>query len=185
MARSKKLIALVVFMIVLIAAYFLISDWAEDEIFEPVEYSYMTTYTADQVVSLEWDYNGAVYHVDKVDGTWVAAGSESLELDQEELESLAKVISQITCTSTITDVDDYEQYGLDSYTASIRAGLEDGSVYEIITGDYNKVAKQYYAMIGGKPEVYLTDAYYIDNFECTVEDLVFVEETETSDSAEA
>ena len=52
----------------------------------------------------------------------------------------------------------------------------------MLTGDYSSVAGQYYAKIDGQVGIYLVEGTYTESFQCTPEDLEYIEETSEEES---
>lgn len=195
MGRTKKLLVLLLILALFMGLYVAISRWAVEEEEDSgiqSELISILSFEPEDVISLYWEYDGEdgreSYRLEKEDETWIWPEDKDLELDQEAIEQMLYNISSLSATSQIETEDDpdLEQYGLeeDPYSVIRLEFSEESEIPEItlLTGDYSSVAGQYYAKIDGQVGIYLVEGTYTESFQCTPEDLEYIEETSEEES---
>ena len=176
MARSKKMVLMLICLVVLIGAYFGVTAWAEKSAADDNRTYTVTDVDPAEIVQLDWSYEGTEYVLSKIDGVWVDPYNEDFAVDQDAADAMAAAVSSIEASVVIDDAVSTTDYGFYEDTEGIRFELADGSAKTILTGSYNEVALDYYAMIQGSEEIYVVTGSYLDSFEVTMDDLA--EETE-------
>lgn len=189
MSRTKKLIILCICAAALAGAYFGISKWSEKVAEEDETAFYMTDINPEDITAISWEYYGEKYRLTieaDEDGNekWVNADDADFEVNQDYAESMASIVCNISASRILKNTEDYSQYGLYEDENGIKIEMSDGTVYEILTGDYNDVSYEYYAMLKGETDVFMVDGTYLDSFDCTMDDLKASDETEEDDDVE-
>ena len=183
MTRNKKMIILLTALVILVGAYFGITAWAERAAqSDDGKTYYMTDFDTESVVQLDWWYDGEYYVLSKIDGQWVDPYNEDFMVDQAAAEAMASAVSNIQSRMIIDDAADYTQYGFYDDSEGIRVELADGSTSIILTGNYNEVALDYYAMVKGENDIHVVSGMYLDSFEVTMADLEAAEDGETEET---
>ncbi|MBQ6900590.1 MAG: DUF4340 domain-containing protein [Firmicutes bacterium] len=181
MSRSKKMILLIICLAVLIGAYFGVTAWAEKSVADDNKTYTVTDVDPAEIVQLDWSYEGNEYVLSKIDGVWVDPYNEDFEVNQDAAEAMAAAVSSIEASVVIDDAVSTSDYGFYEDTEGIRFEMADGSAKTILTGSYNEVALDYYAMIQGGEEIYVVTGSYLDSFEVTMDELAAPEESETEE----
>lgn len=176
MTRSRKMIVLVLCIVALVVVYIAIDAWSQKAAEKEENAFYMTAFDPDEITALSWEYSGESFRLEKSsdeDGNqlWINADDEDFNVDQESAAAMVYIVSEIPASRILKNTDDYSQYGLYENQAGIVIETEDGSAYEILTGDYNDVSYEYYAMVKGEKDVFMVEGTYLDSFECTMEDM--------------
>ncbi len=129
MSRGKKMIALLGVLIVLCVATFAVSRMdLNAEVVEETPSVSAYSIGSDAVVSaLSWTYNDETLTFCYADETWSYADDESFPLDSTALESMISVLSDVTASRTLEDVEDLSEYGLDAPQASVTVTTDDGT----------------------------------------------------------
>lgn len=190
MTRTKKILILCVCALVLTGAYFGITKWSEKVTKEDENAFYMTDINSEDITAISWEYNGEVYRLEiesDEDGNekWVNADDSDFEVNQDYAKSMANIICNIAASRIIKNTEDYSQYGLYEDETGIKIQMSDGSEFEILTGNYNEVSYEYYAMLKGEKDVFMVEGTYMDSFECTMEDLKAAEEEDYAEDDSA
>lgn len=191
MTRIKKLMILSICAVLLAGTYFGISKWSEKVAEEDQSAFYMTDIKTEEITALSWVYNGESCRLeietdDDGNEKWVNAYDADFEVNQDYAESMASIVCNISASRILKNTEDYSQYGLYEDENGIKVETSDGGSIEIMTGDYNDVSYEYYAMIKGEKDVFMVDGTYLDSFECSMEDMRTAEEAdeETEDVEE-
>lgn len=183
MTRTKKLMILSICAVVLAGAYFGISKWSEKVAEEDESAFYMTDIKPEDIKAMSWVYNGESCRLEietDEDGNekWVNADDTDFEVNQDYAESMASIVCNISASRILKNTEDYSQYGLYEDDNGIKIETADGGSIEILTGDYNDVSCEYYAMIKGEKDVFMVDGTYMDSFECSMEDMRVAEDAD-------
>lgn len=115
--------------------------------------------------------------------TWYLASDKSLNLDQTSVKSMLADVEKMTSDKQITNVTDFDQYGLDHPSLTIVVTTSDGTDNTIRIGDYNESAGMYYVRINDDTEVYLIDSTLNTAFNIDSSTLVSTDSSDSSDSA--
>lgn len=188
-SRSKKLLALAGCLIIVCGAYVLVSKAvakAEDNSDSDDQIPFVTA-DADDIRKLTWTYEDETCTLVKKDDTWYLENDGTLDVEQSIPQSMMSVLSGLTAYRKISDVSDFSQYGLDDDAVDVsRISFEtsDGTVTEILTGDYNEVSSWYYSMVAGSSDVYMTDGSYLEYFNYGAADLEVAEDDDSSEAEE-
>lgn len=123
----------------------------------------------DAVQSLSWDYNGQTFSFHR-DGAWSCDSDAAFPVDEQKITSLLTQFEQFGAVFTISDVQDYAQYGLSDPLCTISIGTSDTS-YEISLGDYSSMDSLRYISFGDG-NVYLAAKDPLDEFDLSLRDLI-------------
>ncbi len=196
MARTKKLLVLVVVMVLAMGLYVAVVKWSEAQ--EAAEVTTLETiqilsFDAGDVESITWEYEDEgeliSYTIKKIDGTWMWPEDEAMELDQSLVADMLASIESLGATQQI-EIDDESQcaeYGLDTPVHRISLTFSDDSGIRSIslaTGNYSSIAYAYYAMIEEQLSVYLVDGTYMEYF-MNSPSILEVEEEEAEEADES
>ena len=128
---------------------------------------------ADMVQALSWEYDGQTLSFHK-DESWSYDGDAAFPVDDQKIASLLEQFEEFGALFTISDVEDYGQYGLSDplCTISLEAGEE---LYEIALGDYSSMDSLRYVSFGDG-NVYLAAQDPLDKFDISLRDLILNDE---------
>ena len=128
---------------------------------------------ADMVQALSWEYDGQTLSFHK-DESWSYDGDAAFPVDDQKIASLLEQFEEFGALFTISDVEDYGQYGLSDplCTISLEAGEE---LYEIALGDYSSMDSLRYVSFGDG-NVYLSAQDPLDKFDISLRDLILNDE---------
>ena len=119
--------------------------------------------------SLSWDYDGQTFSFHR-DGAWSYDSDAAFPVDEQKITSLLTQFEQFGAVFTISDVQDYAQYGLSDPLCTISIGTSDTS-YEISLGDYSSMDSLRYVSFGDG-NVYLAAKDPLDEFDLSLRDLI-------------
>ena len=143
----------------------------------------LSSLTSEEITWLSFDYEGTTYAYDQVDGTWYYTPDHERTLTQYRIQNAASSFAGLTASSTIENVEDLSQYGLDEPERSFSFGNADQS-YTFQIGADNDIMDLCYICRPGENTVYAVDLSVISSLNWTVDD-VTAEEEKTDDTAEA
>jgi len=184
MKRQKvQLIAILVILILCIGSYVFLLKYnakvEEDE--ETDDYTILTLDTDDIVkIVLETSDDGEVFTLVKSDDVWSVSGDDETDIDESAVEDLLNDGETITSDKEITDVTDFEMYGLDEPALTITFTDSSDNEYKLSIGDYSSSASMYYARVNDESTVYLVDSTVYSAFNIELDDLVAEEEEDSS-----
>lgn len=179
-------------LVVLVGGFFLLRAY-NDKQAEAADETESTTITivdgdSDDVTGLSYVYDGETYTFEKEDDTWYYADDHSINITQATITTMISRVMPLEAEQVITDVTDYDQYGLAEPERTITITTADAS-YTYYIGDANEIMDgNYYLQVDGSEDVLLVDYYIVTSFNKTLDDLIEEEEeaetTESSESAE-
>ncbi|MCR5802285.1 MAG: DUF4340 domain-containing protein [Lachnospiraceae bacterium] len=187
--QTKKLVIMGIVLVVLIAAYFILSyvitrlDKAEAEKEEEAKVFFTTD--TESVSEFTYTYQDSEYSFRKEGENWIYTGDETIDIDEDILNGLIKNLASIEYKNLIEDVTDYDQYGLESGYEKVRWTNSEG-VSEIRIGSKNEITGEYYIEDAGNGDVCTVNATFANKYHVTLDDVkvVEVEETETEGDTE-
>ena len=186
--QTKKLVIMGIILVVLIAAYFILSyvitrlDKAEAEKEEDAKVFFTTD--TDSVSEFTYTYQDSEYSFRKDGDNWIYTGDETMDIDEDIINGLIKNLANIEYKNLIEDVTDYDQYGLESGYEKVCWTNSEGS-FEIRIGIKNDITGEYYIEDAGNGDVCTVNATFANKYHVTLDDVkvVEVEETETEDTS--
>ncbi len=161
--RSKNLIVLLVFAVILAIACLLLSSLnREDE--PPVADDtpiVLAEIDVNAVTSIVYEYNGTELAFKNNGGKWDYDGDADFPVTQNTLTTMISDISVINATRELTDAGDISEYGFDEPTLvlCITCG---GNEYKFEVGDLNSYSGSYYLRYNG--DIYMTDELLVSTF---------------------
>lgn len=174
MKRSKKLIALLAVLAVLVgAAYAIPALFPEEGVDEEEDTSFtLFTLDPDTVTAISWTCGEETLSMAYDGEAWGRTGDAAFPLDASYIEAMLDTLSEITGYKTIDEPEELAEYGLARpvCTVTISADAE----YQIDLGDETTMGGERYISIGdGK--VYLAAEEIVDCFEYGLYDIVQME----------
>lgn len=109
------------------------------------------------------------FHKDE-NGTWLYDTDENFPVDEEKIGELLEQFREFGVSFVIEEVEDWEQYGLDSPVCTIRMETE-GETYEILLGDYSAMDSERYVSVGDG-NAYLVKTDPLEQFEVEIQDMI-------------
>lgn len=174
MKRSKKLLALLLVLVLILGATYGVTLWDPDSREAEEETAVTTIFTldAESVTALSWDYVEEV-SFEKEDGVWVYTEDAVFPLDTSYLDAILDTLTEITSYKTIEAVEDWDQYTLE--VPYCRIGVTaDGTTYELKIGEETAMGGARYFSIGDG-NAYLVDSGILDPFTYGLYDLLSYE----------
>lgn len=202
--QGRNLIILVVVLAVLAAGYIGLKQYnvthPDKDTGQPGEV--LVNIARDDILRFSYVYEGETYSFEKVNvapdggdsnGTqeadgeaastvesrWVSTADPSLNLQQSRLNTLAGKLIYIVAKSTITDVTDMSQYGLEP-PANVLHWETDQKSYTYHIGDYNSFGNVYYICEPDSNTVYIVTSPLGTGFDYGMEDLVEQQDSQPS-----
>lgn len=186
--RKKQYLVLVIILAVIVAALFAVraaksrKEKAEEEQ-TAAETVYAVRFDASEVTAFSYQYEGNTLEFVKEDESWSCKTDETVTIDGDSIETMLNAISSITADSTVEDVSDLSEYGLDEPTQEVVLAFADGSAKTMTFGMENQVISGYYLQVSGDSNVYLVNSSYVTSvLSKSLEDLTA--EEEESDTAD-
>ena len=121
-----------------------------------------------KVLSWECDMGSFAFHRDE-NGSWLYDEDEEFPVDKEKIENLLELFEEFGVAFMIEEVEDFEQYGLDTPVCTICMETESDS-YEIRLGNYSTMDSQRYVSIGDG-NVYLVKTDPLEQFEIEISEV--------------
>ena len=187
MKKQKiQLIVILVIFVICIGGYFGLKTYNEKAAAkesEP-EYTALALSEEDEVTALKVSNENGNFELTKnEDGTWILKSDETVNIDQDTVDSMVELVSTITSDKVVDGADSLSDYGLDEPSITIEITLSDGSAHNIILGDYNSAAYTYYLMVDDISTIYTVTSSINSKFTFTVDDIT-AEETESTEESE-
>lgn len=147
MKKSKRLIALVVFLIVVCIATFVLKKYEAKQ--EEIQNSdaVILEIDADSVESISWEFSEEGLGFHKGEDGWLYDQDEAFPVNEETVADILSHFESFGVSFIIENVEDYGQYGLDDPEGVITLTTTKQS-YELKLGDYSKMDEQRYIDIG-------------------------------------
>lgn len=185
MKRGARLAVLLAALLVLVGAWYLaetLSDRQQEQIAEEAhEYTDISTGPAEDLTALAWDYFGDAVSLSRKDGEWVNANDGACPIDQTAVEPLAEAVAAARAETVITDVTDFDQYGLaDPAFTIVAATREQVNTYDVGSPSSNGA---YYVRMNGEDTVYVEGTMLAQTFQISVDGLLALEKTPQDISA--
>ena len=181
MNRSKKLYALLGFLIVICLVTFGVSNYEEQKEQIKNKEEVILEIPSEDVTSLSWEYESEKLAFHKEEN-WLYDEDEAFPVDEEKIMKLLEQFQEFGVSFIIEDVKDYGQYGLNSPSCTIHIETSDEQ-FEILLGDYSDMDSERYISIGDG-NVYLVKDDPMDDFEIKLSDLILHDEVPKFDGAE-
>lgn len=185
MKKQKiQIFILMVILVFCILGYFIIKNSNQNK--EEVEDTSITVtdVASENVVEMEYIYDGKTITFIKENDTWYDKEDKSIPIMQSEITTMLNYACKITTNTSIPDAEDLSVYGLLNPANMVSLTLTDGSVVQLMIGDYLSITGEYYAKTAGDDTVYTIPSYCVAAFEKSVDDLTEVTETEIETTEE-
>lgn len=129
----------------------------------------------DDVTALSWTYSESTVNLtyDADSETWVNADDETCPIDQEAVDALVTAVSSTCASQEVTDVEDFEQYGLDEPTLTVTASTADATVTYAVGS--TSLTGEYYVRVDGGTSVYTETGLLAGAFQVQIDDLLQLE----------
>ena len=123
------------------------------------------------VKKLSWECKTGsfAFHKDE-HGAWLYDMDANFPVDEEKIGKLLEPFREFGVSFVIEEVEDWEQYGLDTPVCTIRMETEE-EAYEILLGDYSVMDSERYVSIGDG-NAYLTKNDPPEQFEIEIQDMI-------------
>ena len=150
---------------------------------ESEENTSVFTASADDIKSLDFMVDDTETTFEKKDDSWVKKDDTDFPVNQSTLDSAASSVTSVESDRVLEDVDDLEEYGLDSPANTIKIVTksedEDGddTTTTLYVGDENSSTSQYYVRKDDDEKtVYLVDSSCVEPFTKTLYDYAQMED---------
>lgn len=180
MKKQKiQLIIFAVFLVIFITGYFMIknSNIKDENDLEKTSDIKVTDVTSTDVIEMEYLKDGKTLDFVKDGDSWYYKDDKSIPIIQTDLTTMLDYACSISTKTVIDAPEDLKTYGLNNPANTISLTLKDGSIVQIMIGDYLSITGDYYAMVTGDDNIYAISSYYATSFDKSLDDLT---EKETS-----
>lgn len=150
----------------------------EDETTVVSENHTVTNVAQDDVVEMTYLYEGSIIELVKENDVWKSKEDKSLTLNQTQIETMLGYVCSISTDTVIPDPESLAEYGLTNPTNTICLTLSDGSIVQVLIGDYLDITGENYILLAGDAQVYTVSSYIATSFEKSLDDLIEVVEEE-------
>lgn len=182
--QKKQLLVLLVLLILLILAYIGISFYntsKEEEKAEQAEAEtiHVTSLSVSDITEFSYVLDGETLSFTKNGSDWSYDADQSIDIDEDVLETLLEKAADITSTEEVTEYDNLADFGLEEPANVISLTTEEATT-TIYVGSENEVTGDYYLMLADGDTIYVVDSTVAIGFNKTIEDLTAEpEDTET------
>lgn len=182
--QKKQLLVLLVLLILLILAYIGISFYntsKEEEKAEQAEAEtiHVTSLSVSDITEFSYVLDGETLSFTKNGSDWSYDADQSIDIDEDVLETLLEKAADITSTEEVTEYDNLADFGLEEPANVISLTTEEATT-TIYVGSENEVTGDYYLMLADGDTIYVVDSTVATGFNKTIEDLTAEpEDTET------
>ena len=185
--QKKQLLVLLVLLILLILAYIGISFYntsKEEEEAEQAEAEtiHVTSLSVSDITEFSYVLDGETLSFTKNGSDWSYDADQSIDIDEDVLETLLEKAADITSTEEVTEYDNLADFGLEEPANVISLTTEEATT-TIYVGSENEVTGDYYLMLADGDTIYVVDSTVATGFNKTIEDLTAEpEDTEGTES---
>ena len=189
--QKKQLLVLLVLLILLILAYIGISFYNTSKEEEAEESIQVTSLSVSDITKFSYVLDGETLSFTKNGSDWSYDADQSIDIDEDVLETLLEKAADITSTEEVTEYDNLADFGLEEPANVISLTTEEATT-TIYVGSENEVTGDYYLMLADGDTIYVVDSTVATGFNKTIEDLTAEpedtetetpEETETTENA--
>ena len=179
MKRGARLAVLLAALAVLVGAWYLAETLSDREqaltAEEAHEHTDISVGPEDDLTALAWDYFGDAVSLKRQDGTWINANDAGCPIDQAKVAPLAEAAASAEAETAITDVTDFDQYGLADPAFTIVAATADKvNTYDVGNPSPNGA---YYIRVNGGDTVYVEGTMLAQTFQTGIDDILALEST--------
>lgn len=179
--QKVQLIVVAILLVLCIAGYFIIKNVNKNTEQEATTTTItVTNVESDNVKEIEYIYNGEAIAFIKDGDTWYYKNDKNITILQSEITTMLGYVCNVMTSTKIDNPEVLSVYGLDNPENTISMTLSDGSVVQIIVGDYLSITGEYYAMTSGDDAVYTIPSYCVSAFGKSIDELTETTETENS-----
>lgn len=174
MKRPQKLLLLSLSLVILCVLTFWIQSLDLNGSEEDSDTLVATIFSlnAEDITALKWTYNDETMAFTFDGSVWSYQEDNAFPVDSTLLDAIVTVLSDITSTKTIENVENYSQYGLEE--AICKVNVTTDTTYELLIGNETGLGSERYFSIGDG-NVYLVDSGILDEFAYSLYDFVLKE----------
>jgi type II secretory pathway pseudopilin PulG len=193
--RKKQYGIMILILVLILAAFGILrgvkshqEKVAQEE--EEAQTVYAVSFDSSDVTAFSYQYSSdeqseQELNFEKSDDAWTYTSDTTIDLDEDQIDTMLSTLSSITANSTIESVSDVSQYGLDTPVQQVNIQFTDGAQTTLVFGMENEVLGGYYLQVSGDENVYLVDSTYMTStLNKSVEDLTAEEETDDTESSD-
>lgn len=138
----------------------------------------------EEITAFSYELDGETLSFYKEDDNWVYEGDTSIDIDEDQIESILSYITTLTAESSFQAELMMAEYGFENPANTIVLETKEQEII-LYLGDRNSMVSGYYLKLEGDDTIYLITTGITSRFSKSVEDLtVEVEETETVETTE-
>jgi hypothetical protein len=168
MAKRKKRNAVTLLsLLIVLAAFIGLYVWysgrtaVTKDVAEDTEKTTMATVDTSKVTAIHFICKDTDLNFKLEDGVWKSAAEPDRPIDQDDVDSILKEMSNLQADQTLVkNTDNLAEYGLDDPYNYVQVTLEDGSNVSLSIGDELISSDGYYAMVNDDPTVYVVAISY-------------------------
>ena len=170
--RQRTLIILAAVLVLVIAAYLIISNLTEVTEEDEDAYTLLKVDKTD-IAEISFTYDGETIDLyqDTETETWYLTGDPEFPIDNYKATLMCGCISSVTTDTIADDTGDVEAYGLDDPILKVTAVMVDGSEFSIEYGALNSFNDMYYATCSEDDNVYMMPSRYVRYYSYHLNDL--------------
>lgn len=179
MQKQKRLFVIILaFLVIMLAAFWGMKVYNEKgNTIEEEEEIEILTMAADEVTAFSYYLDDELLSFEKDGESWVYEGDTTIDIDEDEIESILSYITTLTAEDAFTAELLMEEYGFADPANIITVETADRADV-IYLGNYNSLVGGYYLKLNEEDTVYLITTGITSRFSKSVEDLTVVEDTE-------
>lgn len=174
MKKSKSILILVGFLVVLLGAYFYLdkkSAKSDDVASEPSKLE-LTKFDVQEVSTIKLTSSDETLELVNLDSRWVVKANPTMKLDQQVVSGVALSFSTLMADKIIDENPvNLKDYGLENPSVTAEAELKDGSKKIVYLGNLTPDNNTYYLMMKDDPKLYAVPASYVENLKYTLSDV--------------
>lgn len=153
----------------------------QQEAREEAEKIKVASLSVDDIQEFSYECQGETLSFVKKDGVWYSQADETIAIAQAGITGMLSHFETVEASRQIAAPEDTAQYGFDAPLNVIKLKF-DGQELTFTIGMQNQVTSQYYLMVSGDENVYLTDGGIFVAFQRSLDDL---KETESESGEES
>lgn len=174
MKKSKSILILVGFLVILMGAYFYLdkkSPQSNDVGSEPSKFE-LTKFDVKEVTNIKLTSKDETLELVNLDSRWLVKSDPTMKLDQEVVSGVVLSFSTLMADKIIDENPmNLKDYGLEHPSVTAEAELKDGSKKIVYLGNLTPDNNTYYLMMKDDPKLYAVPASYVENLRYKLADV--------------
>ena len=143
---------------------------------EAAETITVTDFEVSDITKFSYQLEGQQLSFAKEGEEWLYDGDASVDIDEDEVETLLSKAVHVTAEESVTEYGSLEDFGLETPSNTITITTKNGET-TLLIGNQNEITNQYYLKTADSDVIYLVGSAVATGFNKTVEDLTAEEES--------